>query len=90
MRVNFTDRGPCHMKPGDIRRIPRDRTKRLISYQLGCPDCGFVITVFPEEDFAICESTNGISFGKIKKCPFCHSDILLKDNCLKMSGRKPN
>ena len=80
MNVNFTDRGPCQMKPGDIRRIPRDRNRKLVSYQICCPECGFVVTVFEDASLKVLETDDMVSFSSQIACPFCHVSIRLNKN----------
>jgi hypothetical protein len=68
-----TDKRPCRLGRGELRRVPQDRTYRgLVGYHVGCPHCGFVTAVLNGADgLAITEPETGVTFSLPARCVFC-------------------
>ena len=75
---NYTNRPPCQMRPGDLRRVPSDPTSRLVLYQVCCPKCGYVCAAIPDTEFTVVEGDQGPTFSEPLRCLFCHILIHLE------------
>lgn len=74
MRAIVTDRRPCQLRRGELRRVPQDRRNRgIVGYHVCCPRCGFVTAVLNgAEGLTIEESPEGdVSFSRPTRCVFC-------------------
>ncbi len=70
----MTDKRPCRLGRGELRRVPQDRTGRgIVGYHLGCPRCGFVTAILHGDDGrAITESVDGaVSLSLPARCAHC-------------------
>jgi hypothetical protein len=74
MRAVVTDKRPCKLGRGEMRRVPQDRRSRgLLGYHLGCPRCGFVtIALQGDEGLVINEERGEVSFSQLVRCVFCN------------------
>jgi hypothetical protein len=81
MRAVVTDKRPCRLGRGEIRRVPQDRTYRgLVGYHVGCPRCGFVTAVLHGNDgLHITEAGEAVSFSSPARCVFCAVLLRLVD-----------
>ena len=80
MRAVLTDKRPCRLGRGELRRVPQERTYRgIVGYHLGCARCGFVTAVLQGVDGqAITEDDAGeVSFSAPARCVFCNVTIHL-------------
>ena len=80
MRAVVTDKRPCRLGRGELRRVPQDRSFRgIVGYHVGCPRCGFVTAVLQgAEGIEIAEATGGgVSFSAPARCVFCNVQIHL-------------
>jgi hypothetical protein len=80
MRAVVTDKRPCRLARGDIRRVPRARSYRgIVGYHVGCPRCGFVTAVLQGvEGRAITEDADGaVTFSVPAQCVYCNVQIEL-------------
>lgn len=87
MRALLTDKRPCRLGRGELRRVPQDRTYRgLVGYHVGCPHCGFVTVVLHGADgMNITERADGeVSFSTAARCVFCNVHIHLVDGELSL------
>ncbi len=74
MKAVVTDKRPCKLGRGELRRVPQDRNFRgLIGYHVGCPRCGFVTTALQgDEGLEITEGAGGeVSFSRPVRCVLC-------------------
>ncbi len=73
MKAQLTNRAPCKLKKGELRRIPRNPRSHAIGYQLGCPRCGFVsLAVSGKDGMTFDESLDGtVSFCVPFRCLYC-------------------
>ncbi|HEU4409101.1 MAG TPA: hypothetical protein VFS43_27840 [Polyangiaceae bacterium] len=83
VRTVVTSKRPCRLGPGELRRVPQNRTSRgLVGYHLGCPRCGFVtVALEGHQGLAIAESDDGqrVSFSTPVRCTFCAVLVHLTD-----------
>ncbi len=82
MRAVVTDKRPCRLGRGELRRVPQERTYRgIVGYHVGCPRCGFVTAVLQGIDGqAISEGDTGeVSFSTPARCVFCNVTIHLAE-----------
>ena len=42
MKIHPSDKRPCGLERGEVRRVPQDRGKFVVAYHVCCPRCGFV------------------------------------------------
>ena len=42
MRIRPSDKRPCRLAGGEVRRVPQDPRGLLVGYHLCCSRCGFV------------------------------------------------
>jgi hypothetical protein len=74
MKAMVTDKRPCKLGRGEMRRVPQDRSFRgLVGYHVGCPRCGFVtIALQGDEGLEITEGAGGeVSFSRPVRCVLC-------------------
>ena len=74
MKAVVTDKRPCKLGRGEMRRVPQDRNFRgLVGYHLGCPRCGFVTIALQGDDrLLISEGEDGeVAFSQPVRCVFC-------------------
>jgi hypothetical protein len=74
VKAVLTDKRPCKLGRGELRRVPQDRSFRgLVGYHLGCPRCGFVTVVLQGADgLLITETPAGeVSFSVPARCVYC-------------------
>jgi hypothetical protein len=83
VRAIVTDKRPCRLGRGELRRVPQDRSYRgIVGYHVGCPRCGFVTAVLHGvEGLHITESAadNAVSFSSPARCVFCGVLLRLTD-----------
>jgi hypothetical protein len=82
MKAVVTDKRPCKLGRGEMRRVPQDRSFRgLVGYHLGCPRCGFVtIALQGDEGLVVQEGMEGeVSFSRPVRCVFCCVLLSLED-----------
>lgn len=85
MRAVVTDKRPCRLGRGELRRVPQDRSYRgIVGYHVGCPRCGFVTAVLHGVDgLRIDEAIDGtVSFSCPTRCVFCGVLLRLTDGDL--------
>lgn len=76
-------RRPCHLEPGEMRRLSMDRRQMLLAFYLCCPKCGFVNVVFNNhkgQQITECDEGHRVSFVQPERCVFCNVRIHLKDS----------
>lgn len=74
MRVNPTDKRPCKLERGDVRRVPQRRESRVIGYHVCCPRCGFVTPALVGDDgleIREGDAVDDITLSKPLRCNFC-------------------
>ena len=79
MKAVLTDKRPCRLGRGELRRVPQDRSFRgIVGYHVGCPHCGFVTAVLQgAEGIEISEAFGVVSFSAPARCVFCNVQIHL-------------
>jgi hypothetical protein len=80
MKAVVTDKRPCKLGRGELRRVPQDRNFRgLIGYHVGCPRCGFVtIALQGDEGLEIIEGAGGeVTFSQPVRCVLCSALLSL-------------
>jgi hypothetical protein len=78
MKMMPTERRPCRMRRGDLRRVPQERRCRVVAYYVGCPRCGFVTPVIEGQDgVRIAEDGELVSFSGQIVCVMCLVRIAL-------------
>ena len=79
MKMTVTDRRPCRMRRGDLRRVPQERRCRVVGYHVGCPRCAFVTPVIDGQDgVRITEDGELVSFSAPVVCVMCLVRIALE------------
>ena len=76
MRLHVTDRRPCRLERGDLRRVPQNPLSGVVGYHLCCLRCGFVTVALNGSDgLVITEAEeNGsllVSFSRPVRCTYC-------------------
>ncbi len=79
MRMTVTDRRPCKMRAGDLRRVPQNRALGLVGYYIGCPRCGFVTPILPGHGMAVEERDDAVSFSIPAVCVMCLARLALRE-----------
>jgi hypothetical protein len=78
LKLSVTERRPCRMRPGELRRVPQDRRARALGYYVACPRCGFVTPVIHgQEGVWIEEDGELVSFSAPATCVMCLVRIAL-------------
>jgi hypothetical protein len=81
--VIVTDKRPCRLGRGELRRVPQDRSYRgIVGYHVGCPRCGFVTAVLHGVDgLRINVAADlAVSFSSPARCVFCGVILRLTNN----------
>jgi hypothetical protein len=76
MRLHLTDRRPCHLERGDLRRVPQNLRSGIVGYHVCCPRCGFVtVAINGSDGLVITEAEeNGsllVTFSRPVRCTYC-------------------
>ena len=72
MKAKPTNRPPCRLESGDLRRVPQDPLYGLVGYHVCCPRCGFVtVALHGSEGLSIAEDDAGVSFSQPLRCTYC-------------------
>lgn len=74
MRLRPTNKRPCKLERGELRRVSQDRRRLLVGYHVCCPRCGFVTVALNGNDgLDITESEDGcdVTFSKPLRCVYC-------------------
>lgn len=77
-----TDKPPCKLERGELRRVSQDRRFGLVGYHVCCPRCGFVTVALNGNDgLVITESEDGkrVTFSRPVRCLYCAVLIGLKN-----------
>lgn len=80
MRAVVTDKRPCRLARGEIRRVPQDRSYRgIVGYHVGCPRCGFVTAVLNGVAGLVISEGDAreVSFSAPARCVFCNAVLRL-------------
>lgn len=80
MRAVLTDKRPCRLGRGELRRVPQDRSYRgIVGYHVCCPRCGFVNAVLNGVDgVTITEDGEAVTFSAPTRCVFCNVALRLE------------
>src|SRR5262249_43079876 len=73
VKAVVTDKRPCRLGRGELRRVPQERSFRgIVGYHVGCPHCGFVTAVLNGVDgLQIAEDNGGEgTFSSAARCVF--------------------
>lgn len=79
MKVVPSDKRPCRLGRGEVRRVPQRRESRLVGYHIACPRCGFVcIALAGDRGLVITEATDpaDLTLSHPLRCTFCR--VLLR------------
>ena len=80
MKMTVTDRRPCKMQRGDLRRVPQSPAAAAIAYHVGCPRCGFVTpAIRGDAGLVIHEGPSGVSFSRAVRCLMCLVEIAIEN-----------
>ena len=84
MIFRVSDRRPCKLQRGELRRVPQNPQSGIVGYHVCCPRCGFVtVAVNGSHEQVITESVEGgalqVSFAKALRCVYC-SVLIHLDN----------
>ena len=82
MRMRPTDKRPCKLERGELRRVPQDRRGLIVGYHVCCPRCGFVtVALNGHAGLVITESEDGerVTFSEPLRCLYCAVLIALSD-----------
>lgn len=82
MRAVLSDKRPCRLGRGELRRVPQDRTFRgIVGYHVGCPRCGFVTAVLNGVDGLLVRerADHAVSFSSPARCVYCAVLLHLTD-----------
>ena len=76
MRFHVTDRRPCLLERGDLRRVPQNPLSGVVGYHVCCPRCGFgTITVNGSNGLVITEAKSDgeilVTFSHPIRCTYC-------------------
>jgi hypothetical protein len=77
-----TDKRPCKLERGELRRVPQDRRGLIVGYHVCCPRCGFVtVALNGHAGLVITESEDGerVTFSEPLRCLYCAVLIALSD-----------
>jgi hypothetical protein len=80
MKMMVTDRRPCKMRGGDLRRVPQNPALGLVGYYVGCPRCGFVTPVLRGDGMTIAETNGAVSFSTPATCVMCLARLALRES----------
>lgn len=90
MRVSPTDKRPCKLERGNVRRVPQRRESRLVGYHLCCPRCGFVSPALVGDaglDIGEGDAEDDLTFSRALRCLFCgvllhvaHGELRLEED----------
>jgi hypothetical protein len=89
VRAVVTDKRPCALTRGELRRVPQERTFRgIVGYHVGCPSCGFVTPVLHGVDGRRIVEHDGdvVTFTVPARCLYCRATIALVEGELAFEG----
>ena len=66
MRLHVTDRRPCRLERGDLRRVPQNLQSGIVGYHVCCPRCGFVTVALNGNDGLTITEAEGFSSSRRK------------------------
>ena len=64
----------CKLGPGELRRVPPDRSRGLIGYHVACPACGFVNIALPGEG-GLSVDEEALTFSHRLACMRCRTSL---------------
>jgi hypothetical protein len=84
MRLRISNRVPCKLERGELRRVPQDSKFGLVGYHVCCPRCGFVtVAVHGSREQVIDENQEDgelrVSLAKPLRCAYCSVLIHVTD-----------
>lgn len=72
MKAHVTNKVPCKLEPGELRRVPQNSKGWVVGYHVCCPRCGFVtLAVVGRDDLAIAEDDGALTFSDALRCIYC-------------------
>ena len=87
MKAIYSDRPPCRLAKGHIRRVPQNPRSYVVGYHVCCPKCGFVtIALQGKNGLTISENLDRfeVGFSEGLRCVYCNILIQLRDSELKL------
>jgi hypothetical protein len=69
-----TDKAPCKLGKGELRRVPQNLRSGIVGYHVCCPRCGFVtIAIQGSRGLAITEGDDAktVTFSVTVRCAYC-------------------
>lgn len=82
MRAVLTDKRPCRLGRGELRRVPQDRSFHgIVGYHVGCPRCGFITAVLNGVDGLVISERDSetVTFSAPARCVYCAVVLHLTD-----------
>ena len=85
MKMLLTNKPPCRLEKGNLRRVPQNMVCNVVGYHVCCPRCGFTSLAFQGRDgLSISEAEESdellVSFSEPIRCMFCNVLIHLEKN----------
>ena len=90
MRVLPSNKRPCKLGRGEVRRVSQNRMSLLIGYHVCCPRCGFLSVAFSGFDGLVISeghAEDDLSFSQPHRCLFCrvlmhlaHGELRLEED----------
>jgi len=74
MKAVYSDRPPCKLDRGHLRRVPQNPRSYIVGYHVCCLKCGFVtIALQGNKGLVITEDINAfeVSFSNPIRCTYC-------------------
>ena len=75
MKAVYSDRPPCKLDRGHLRRVPQNPRSYIVGYHVCCSRCGFVtIALQGKNDLTITENIDAleVSFSSPLRCTYCN------------------
>jgi hypothetical protein len=89
MKVKPTDKRPCNLKRGEVRRVSQDVRFPLVGYHVCCPRCGFVSVAFQNQDGMIITegaTSEALTFSQPLTCIYCAILIYIVDGDVRLEA----
>jgi len=84
IRMRLTNKPPCRLERGELRRIPLNPAFGLVGVHLCCPRCGFVTVALRGSKGLEINEHEGISFSQPVRCLFCKVLLHLDHNHMEL------
>jgi hypothetical protein len=91
MKAIYSDRPPCKLERGHIRRVPQNPRSFVVGYHVCCPKCGFVtIALQGKNGLEVTEKLGEfeVSFSTPLRCTYCNILIHLDRSRIELQEDK--